>query len=291
MGDVRSTRWLALVVALAALAGCRATHIDPLCVAGQWRACTGVGGCAGGQSCADDGLAWGSCACDSSCTVGAEYACLAIAGCSGTQLCIDGRTLGDCVCANDDGGGASDGPHDGGGGDAPAATVKACYPQCSVAADCATTVAYMDADNYSCVDSYCHYLGCNTDAECQTIGAYVCRDQGYGQRGCVHTCTAPADCATTAAYMDADNYACVSGACQYLGCNSDAECQTIGAYACRSQGTLTKYCVHTCTVPADCSAGVAYMDADNYACEAGLCRYTGCNSDAECQTIGAYVCR
>jgi hypothetical protein len=169
--------------------------------------------------------------------------------------------------------------------------VKACYAQCTVAANCAQNVAYMDADNYACTSNYCHYLGCNTDAECQTLGPWACRDQGAGMKLCVHTCSTTADCTQNVAYMDADNYACEAGWCRYLGCNTDAECQTIGAYACRDQGSGTRYCVHTCSVPADCSAGVAYSDADNYACEAGVCRYTGCNSDNECQTIGAYVCR
>jgi hypothetical protein len=301
MRDARRFPWW-LVVALAALAGCGASGPPTQqCAPEQWRACTGVGGCAGGQTCAADGLAWGPCDCASSCTVGAEYDCLAISGCIGTQRCRDGRTLDDCVCPpGQDGGGDAphdaappgDGPRDGGGGgDAAGPTVKACYAQCSVAANCATTVAYLDADNYACTGGYCHYLGCNNDAECQTIGAWVCRGQGSGMKGCVHTCSTTADCSSGVAYMDADNYACEAGACRYLGCNNDAECQTIGAYACRDQGSGTRYCVHTCSVAADCSSGVAYADADNYACEAGVCRYTGCISDTECQALGAYVCR
>ena len=299
MRDVCSPWWLAMVVAFGVLAGCRANGpLDPLCAPGQWRICTGVGGCAGGQTCADDGLAWGTCECDSTCTVGAEYDCLAISGCIGTQHCIDGHSLDDCVCAPGEDGGtgqhdgaAGDGPHDGGGGDSAVPTVKGCYPQCSVPADCATSVAYMDADNYACTSNYCHYLGCNTDAECQTLGSWVCRTQSVGVRSCVHTCTTTADCSQNVAYMDADNYSCESGTCRYLGCNTDAECQTIGPYACRDQGSGTRYCVHTCSVPADCSAGVSYVDADNYVCEVGVCRYTGCNSDSECQALGAYVCR
>jgi hypothetical protein len=239
----RSMTWLAAAVAVAALAGCRSSGPpDALCAAGQWRVCTGVGGCPGGQTCAADGLAWGPCECDSNCTVGAEYDCLAVAGCLGTQQCVDGRSLSDCVCPpGQDGGGdaprdgaaAGDGPRDGGGGDAAVPAVKACYAQCTVPANCATTVAYMDADNYACAAGWCRYLGCNSDAECQTIGAYACRDQGSGTRYCVHTCEVPADCSAGVAYSDADNYACEAGVCRYTGCNSDSECQTIGAYVCR----------------------------------------------------------
>jgi hypothetical protein len=41
---------------------------------------------------------------------------------------------------------------------------------------------------------------------------------------CVERCVAPSDCATSAASVDADNWACEDGACRYLGCLSDAEC-------------------------------------------------------------------
>ena len=44
--------------------------------------------------------------------------------------------------------------------------------------------------------------------------------------------------------------------------------------------------------PADCGTDHAANDADNYACEGGLCRWTGCTGDAECaETFGAsYTC-
>jgi hypothetical protein len=42
---------------------------------------------------------------------------------------------------------------------------------------------------------------------------------------------------------------------------------------------------------ADCVVAAPDYDADNYACEGGVCRYTGCTGDAECAQKGAYVCR
>jgi len=55
--------------------------------------------------------------------------------------------------------------------------------------------------------------------------------------------------------------------------------------------TQVRACFAECVTPADCSQNVPSMDADNYASEEGGCRYTGCNSDAECQAIGPWVCR
>jgi hypothetical protein len=46
-----------------------------------------------------------------------------------------------------------------------------------------------------------------------------------------------------------------------------------------------------CGDPSHCNAGTAPYDSDNYECVDGYCRYTGCNSDAECQLLGNYVCR
>jgi hypothetical protein len=56
---------------------------------------------------------------------------------------------------------------------------------------------------------------------------------------------------------------------------------------------LPALCLESCQAPADCVlAGSAY-DEDNYACASGVCIYTGCVSDAECQAdLGpAYRCR
>jgi hypothetical protein len=36
-----------------------------------------------------------------------------------------------------------------------------------------------------------------------------------------------------------------------------------------------------CAVAADCGSSSVLSDEDNYACEAGLCKYLGCISDSE----------
>ena len=105
---------------------------------------------------------------------------------------------------------------------------------------------------------------------------------------CVERCVAPSDCATSAASVDADNWACEDGACRYLGCLSDAECDAtfggaVGAYRCVDGGAGLRQCVEACATREDCAtAGAPSLDADNWACETGACRYQGCNDDAEC---------
>ncbi len=86
--------------------------------------------------------------------------------------------------------------------------------------------------------------------------------------------------------------------CIYTGCNSDGECQSVPnmeSYVCRMVApSQVSLCIKSCVQPLDCSAGVAPWDEDNYACDDGACRYTGCNSDGECQSVANmedYLCR
>jgi hypothetical protein len=112
---------------------------------------------------------------------------------------------------------------------------RSCVMACAVPEDCVVAgsgPAY-DVDNYGCSEGYCHYLGCNSEPECQSLGNYVCRDAGGGVAFCVTPCSSPEQCATGSLPYDADNYACIDGWCHYQGCNSDTECQALGNYVCR----------------------------------------------------------
>ncbi|MBW2456019.1 MAG: hypothetical protein JRI68_15990 [Deltaproteobacteria bacterium] len=171
-------------------------------------------------------------------------------------------------------------------------TITTCQLTCAVPGDCSNGLAAYDADNYSCDEGWCQYLGCNNDTECQDLGDQVCRDIGVGFDSCVAACNTVPECAQNSSPYDEDNYSCADGWCQYQGCNGDSECQTMGNYVCRDVGGGTMLCVGACSTPADCDigGGPAY-DADNYSCDEGWCRYLGCNSDAECQALGDYVCR
>lgn len=125
-------------------------------------------------------------------------------------------------------------------------------------------------------------------------------EEPAAEKFCQYVCTTASDCvqAGANAITDADNYKCEDGKCVYLGCLSDAECDEIyGAvtaangkvYRCNKNGAYGyPECTPTCSTAADCdlygqgSTGYAY-DLDNYKCESGLCVFTGCNSDAECE--------
>ena len=58
--------------------------------------------------------------------------------------------------------------------------------------------------------------------------------------------------------------------------------------------SATDNCVLTCATVADCAMGSAAFDSDNYECDAGVCRYRGCNTDGECASSfmdSRYLCR
>jgi len=104
---------------------------------------------------------------------------------------------------------------------------------------------------------------------------------------CVLGCAVDADCTTASPAFDADNYRCDDGRCEYTGCVDDAECRATfsnTSYVCRDPGTGVRTCQQSCDAAADCGSGTPAFDANNYACEGGLCRYVGCRDDAECES-------
>ncbi|MCB9595326.1 MAG: hypothetical protein H6719_21585 [Sandaracinaceae bacterium] len=251
---------------------------------------------------------------------------LLLAGCSDTRGTVDGSVPPGLDAGSRDGAvppgtdgaippgtdGAIPPGTDGGGGgvDAgpPAPSVAFCVLGCAVEADCTTASPAFDEDNYVCEGTSCRYTGCVDDAECQATFSsadYVCRDPGTGVRSCLEGCVASADCGSATAAFDADNYTCDGGTCRYLGCNTDAECESTfgGAYGCIEAEppptplpipTATRNCVRRCASANDCATDSGAFGADNYVCEGGGCRYRGCNDDAECRTSlssSSYVCR
>lgn len=111
--------------------------------------------------------------------------------------------------------------------------MKLCVGTCSTPADCAAQsgVAAFDADNYTCQEGTCVYLGCNSTAECTSSyasPAYACNTT-LKYPICMLKCSSVADCATPSSpAYDADNYTCKAGYCEYTGCKSDAECTAGG---------------------------------------------------------------
>jgi len=184
-----------------------------------------------------------------------------------------------------------------------APAIPACVFRCNTAADCNFGSAVNDADNYACTDGACVYHGCNNTQEC--VDTYQSTNYACGNVGglpfdtCLQKCGAPADCATASAAYDADNYRCTGGLCEYIGCNSDQECTTSfgSGYGCHAiAGLAYPVCQARCTTAGDCAIanGGTLYDADNYACDGGYCRWTGCNSTSECTDSlmnSGYECR
>lgn len=148
--------------------------------------------------------------------------------------CVDGRyceytgCVDDAECQGTLGTGY--GCRDLGGG------LRTCVQLCGAAAECGTGTPAYDSDNYGCESGACVYRGCNDDAECEgTLGAaYGCfafdppplPGIPVATRNCVRRCSTADDCGTDGGAYSSDNYACEGGACRYLGCTADMECQT-----------------------------------------------------------------
>ena len=162
-----------------------------------------------------------------------------------------------------------------------------CERLCGVAADCVQPGATpdRDADNWACERGTCRWLGCHASAECSpgdTCGNYATVPT------CWNACTTSADCAIGTTIFSADNWSCGAGACTWLGCVADDECQAdYGAgYHCENPFGFPG-CYQTCTTSAGCDA--------NAVCVQGVCLYQ-CTDAATCQATqpsgpGTYDCR
>ena len=101
---------------------------------------------------------------------------------------------------------------------------------------------------------------------------------------CTFACSASTDCAS-ATGMPADDFACVSGACVSLGCQSDSEC-TAGL-VCLAFNGAPPTCTQACASQSDCASTYSgTFEADELACVNGGCLYTGCTSSDECSHLG-----
>lgn len=111
---------------------------------------------------------------------------------------------------------------------------------------------------------------------------------------CVDACSTAADSASEALSHAEANYSCEQGACRWLGCVIDTDCQHFAAPddICAPDGL----CSSPCSTAEDCAkrgVGSAH-DANNYECTDGRCKYIACLSDEECVNSFAdsrYTCR
>lgn len=134
------------------------------------------------------------------------------------------------------------------------------------------------------------------------------------------TCQAAADCCQTSSVpcgVYGNKYACNGGACERLGCGSDAECVTYAQAIqqpdaqqwvchpgfCPQDLSYCSYPVKSCTQAADCcrpGQAACGVYSNHWACDGGKCKYIGCVSDGECVSYAqalslpdaaTYVCR
>jgi hypothetical protein len=125
--------------------------------------------------------------------------------------------------------------------------------ECKSAADCAGT-----GDDF-CVEGSC--VACTKDADCGT--GYVCESNS-----CLLGCTKDEQCGALAA--------CTSGRCEARGCKDNRECVA-------SLGRPDAVCAESgeCSIPCDNDGGCVSLGG-LYSCNDGFCKYSGCESNAEC---------
>lgn len=192
----------------------------------------------------------------------------------------------------------SSGGSDASSGAGGAATIPSCYQTCAVPSDCGYDgVPTFDADNWTC-DGTCHYLGCLSDAECEATPSSMtpkCApySKGLALKSCVRICSTASDCDQGIVGLKAVNFECDVGVCAYVGCATDGDC-TNGGH-CEDTSFGLRICRQSCNAAADCvTAGSPLSDADNWACDRGVCSYLGCSSSAECTDAyksSDYVCQ
>jgi len=103
---------------------------------------------------------------------------------------------------------------------------------------------------------------------------------------CARSCNTALDCDFDSKPYDLDNHNCISGACEWTGCNTDVECDDHSpGSVCTTSPFGPDYCTMGCSTVSDCDLGSAPYDADNFDCVSGACVYSGCNSTAECLTV------
>src|SRR5690606_22707908 len=105
-----------------------------------------------------------------------------------------------------------------------------CARGCAAPSDCVLAGPSWDEDNWSCDQGACNYLGCHSDEECGE--GTLCRPfagvtevlLGYDAPVCVPVCNLAEDCDMGIEPTTADNYQCVFGGCEWIGCVGDSEC-------------------------------------------------------------------
>ena len=169
---------------------------------------------------------------------------------------------------------------------APAA--PSCKRSCVNPEDCAGRLESRNADNWMCADDVCVFLGCRTDDECVA-------DWGAGMRcesrisGGVPDCLSP--CATAAECdhrTDPRFYECRDSLCHFMGCASDAQCESIYPGSVCDETASPPHCAPKCENSSECSrpsgrgGPILVMDYEQGECVDSVCVYPNCSDSEEC---------
>lgn len=139
---------------------------------------------------------------------------------------------------------------------------------CVVDDSCAADSECTDALPY-CVTGAC--VECKKDADCE--------DEKCVKGHCGPECKVDTQCAVFEA--------CQNGECAFVGCRTDRECVLQAREgAAPSQDPRLSKCqvangIGTCVMPCDIDAQCAPTEV----CLSNVCKYIGCETDAECKTI------
>jgi hypothetical protein len=185
-----------------------------------------------------------------------------------------------------------DGGH-GGAAAEPEPSVPRCRNTCSDSTDCEVPgFASMEAKNFACTDGLCVWHGC-ASSDCGPDRTCVTRsvdEWGYKHSvpDCFAICSVPVDCviAPGVPAHDVDNYACVDGLCEYMGCRpgecpDEFVCVPAGSPA--APNAVVPVCVSGCGSPSDCASASPLRQESDFDCVDGACVWKGCSSNEECQ--------
>jgi hypothetical protein len=142
--------------------GCQSTEECQVALSSGDYVCENIGGPT--STCVHTCAQASDCATNSALTDADNWSCegqrCKYVGCQSTNECQQVYANPDYVCET-----------------APGVPIPQCLHTCATSADCATPSAVTDADNWSCDQNRCLYLGCQGNPECQEAYAnpdYVC---------------------------------------------------------------------------------------------------------------------
>jgi len=134
--------------------------------------------------------------------------------------------------------------------------------------------------------------GCGDDDDASSGDADSDADSDSDADGdfgtCRKSCNGPSDCVPPDPNQTQteNNWSCVSGHCEFLGCQNTSECQAVfpGMQNITCNANVQPHqCTIPCTGPGDCAIPDSSLyGADNWSCTNQLCVYAGCNNDQEC---------